>query len=162
VIIVTGILKGVFHTMKLIQGILLAVVLTITTTLTAVAGDPIETRHELMEDAKKGAKTIGGMLKGEKEFDAEEVMQGLVYWQTAANEFGDLFPQGSEQGGETRALPAVWSERERFNSILTTFGETVEEAIAANPQSLDELKAVAGPIFDTCKSCHEDYRAEED
>jgi cytochrome c556 len=45
---------------------------------------------------------------------------------------------------------------------LATFNTKVDEAIDANPKSLDELKAVAGPVFKSCKGCHDGYRVEKE
>jgi len=128
----------------------------------AWASEPVQVeRHELMETAKDAAKPVGQMLKGEKEFDAAEAMDSFRTWAKVAATAGDLFPEGSETGYETRSLPTVWTERERFDEIMKEFAAASDAAIAAEPQSLEELKAAAGPIFKTCKSCHEDYRAEE-
>ena len=43
--------------------------------LPALAGEtPQEQRHELMEQVGDAAKSVGGMLKGEREFDAAVAM----------------------------------------------------------------------------------------
>jgi cytochrome c556 len=42
------------------------------------------------------------------------------------------------------------------------FNVALDAAIAANPQSLDELKPVMQNLFGTCKGCHEDYRTPGD
>ena len=127
----------------------------------AAEGTVQEERHELMEDSKKAAKPIGAMLKGEKTFDAAEAMESFHTWKEVAGNFGDLFPEGSESGHDTEAKPTIWTDREGFNKELLAFSEAVDGAIAANPQSLEELKAAAGPVFKTCKSCHEGYRVED-
>jgi cytochrome c556 len=75
--------------------------------------------------------------------------------------FGDLFPAGSDSEDD-RALPAIWTERAGFDSALQEWAEAVDAAVAANPQTLEELQAAAGPVFKKCKACHEHYRAEED
>ncbi|MEE4294259.1 MAG: cytochrome c [Xanthomonadales bacterium] len=127
-----------------------------------MAGDsPQELRHELMEDVGGGAKTIGGMLKGEKPFDAAAAAAAFQVWADAAETFGDLFPEGSESGFGTEAAPAIWTDRAGFDAKLAEFAEASKAAVAAAPQDLDALKAAAGPAFETCKGCHEDYRIED-
>lgn len=129
----------------------------------ALAEDsPQEQRHELMEDSKAEAKTIGGMLKGAVEFDAAAAMESLKIWQGIGQEFGDLFPAGTETGHDTEARPTVWTDREGFDEELSKFNAAVDAAIKANPNSLTELKSAAGPIFKSCKSCHEGYRVEKE
>ena len=126
------------------------------------AGDsPQEQRHELMEDVGSGAKTIGAMLEGERPFDAAAAMEALQTWDHAADVFGDLFPEGSETGHDTEARPTIWTDRAGFDAALQKWSEAVDAAVAADPQSLEDLQAAAGPVFKTCKACHEDYRVED-
>ena len=128
----------------------------------AIAGaDPIKARQHLMEETRDGAKVIGGMLKGEKPFDAEAAMAALKTWKKTATEAGDLFPEGSESGHDTEAKSTIWSDRAGFNEKMAIFNTEVDAAIAANPESLDALKAAAGPVFKSCKGCHDGYRIEK-
>jgi cytochrome c556 len=129
----------------------------------AVAGsDPIKTRQHLMEDTRDSAKVIGGMLKQKQEFDAEAAMAAFKVWKKTAMEAGDLFPEGSESGHETEAKASIWTDRDGFNEKLADFNTKVDEAIAAEPASLEALKAAAGPVFKACKACHEGYRVEKE
>lgn len=125
------------------------------------SGSVQEQRHELMESAKDAAKPVGGMLKGELEFDAGLAMESFQVWAKVAAEAGDLFPEGSETGYDTEAKATVWTDREGFNQQLDEFSKAVNSAIEASPQDLEELKAAAGPVFKTCKSCHEGYRVDD-
>ena len=128
----------------------------------AIAGDsPQEARHEMMEDVGGGAKNIGRMLKGEAEFDAAVANDSLQVWADAAKTFGDLFPEGSESGYDTEAKSTIWSDRAGFDQQLALFAESADAAVAANPQDLDALKAAAGPVFKSCKSCHESYSVDD-
>jgi len=128
----------------------------------AFAGDsPQEQRHELMEGVGDGAKTIGAMLEGERPFDAAAAMEALQTWDHAADVFGDLFPEGSDTGYDTEARDTIWTDREGFDAALAAWSEAVDAAVAANPQTLDELGAAAGPAFKKCKACHEDYRVDD-
>lgn len=129
----------------------------------ALAGEsPQEARHEVMESVGDAAKPVGQMLKGEREFDAEVAMASFRSWADAAAKFGDLFPAGSETGYDTEARETIWSDREGFNAALAAWSDAVDAAIAANPQSLEELKPAAGGVFKQCKACHEDYRVKDE
>jgi len=123
---------------------------------------PIEQRQELMSNTRDAAKVVGGMLKQKQPFDAEAAMNALLVWQKTAAKAGSLFPEGSEVGHDTEAKATIWTDRAGFDMKMATFGETVDAAIAANPSSLGELGKVAGPIFDSCKDCHEGYRVEKE
>ena len=141
---------------------LIALPLLFITNIALAGDDPILTRQALMEDTRDAAKVIGGMLKGEQEFDAEAAMAALKVWQKTATEAGDLFPEGSESGHDTEAKETVWTDRDGFNQKMADFGTAVDAAISANPDSLEALKGAAGPVFKTCKGCHEGYRVEKE
>ena len=124
--------------------------------------DPRHVRHELMEDVRDAAKPVGQMLKGQADFDAETLKASLQTFLDASKTFGDLFPEGTETGEKTRAAPAIWEDRAGFDQALADFNAAAAAALAASPSSLEEAKPVVGPIFQTCKGCHDSYRLEEE
>ncbi len=136
---------------------------TLVATSIAVASDsPQHQRHELMEGVGDAAKVVGGMLRGQTEYDAAAVMESLQTWDDASAKFGDLFPAGSETGEGTEAAPAIWEDRDGFNAALKDWADAVDAAIAAAPATLEEGKPVLGPIFQACKGCHDNYRIEDE
>ncbi|MDH3756708.1 MAG: cytochrome c [Gammaproteobacteria bacterium] len=143
------------------RSLIATVALTFTSPLIA-GDDPLHERHELMEGVGDAAKPIGQMLKGEQDFDAAVVMTSLKTFDEAAAQFGELFPPGSETGEGTEAAPAIWEDRAGFDKALATWSDAVDAAIAANPQTVEETKTVAGPVFNACKGCHDDYRIEDE
>ena len=129
----------------------------------AIAGDdPIHERHELMENTGKAAKPVGQMLKGEAPFDAARLMESLQTFEGVAAEFGGLFPAGSESGGDTKADPAIWEDREGFEAALLKWQDAVAAAIDAQPADVDAAKAAMNPVFGACKGCHDNYRIPDD
>lgn len=124
--------------------------------------DPRHQRHELMESVGDAAKPVGMMLRGEADFDNETLMQSLQVWKDVAGEFGGLFPEGTETGMDTEAAPAIWEDRAGFEEALAKWESAVDAAIAANPDSLDAAKPVVGPVFQTCKGCHDGYRISDE
>jgi cytochrome c556 len=136
---------------------------TIAVTALAVAqDDPRHARHELMEGVGDAARPVGRMLRGDAEFDAGVAMSSIQTFVDAAGSFGDLFPEGSETGEETRAAPAIWEDRAGFEKALADFGAAADAALAASPGTLDEARPALGPVFQACRSCHETYRLEEE
>lgn len=142
------------------------VVFALTVLLTPIAGlagdDPIAQREELMEDTRDAVKPMGAMVKGEAEFDAATVQTSLETLLKTADQFGALFPEGSESGGKTEAKSTIWTDRAGFNQALADFGQAVDAAIEANPQSVEALKPVFGDITKACKACHDDYRVKDE
>ena len=124
--------------------------------------DPRHERHELMESVGDAAKPVGLMLRGEADFDNETLMQSLQVWKDVAGKFGGLFPAGTETGMDTEAAPAIWEDRAGFEKALAKWESAVDAAIAANPGSLEAAKPVVGPVFQTCKGCHDGYRISDE
>lgn len=127
-----------------------------------LAEDVIEQRQDLMKQAGKSAKVIGGMLKKQEPFDATAAMAALEAWKNTADNAGDLFPLGSDTGHDTEASPEIWNNREGFESKMADFKYAADKAIEANPASLAALGEAVNPVFKTCKGCHEDFRIEKD
>ena len=140
--------------------VFVAIFLSLCTAQAVIAADddPIHQRHELMEDVGGAAKPLGEMLKGERDFDAVIVTDSFTTMQEVAAVFGDLFPEGTYEGGEEKARETVWTDRDGFNQQLAAWSEALDAAIAAQPQDLAAFQPVASDVFKTCKSCHEDYR----
>jgi cytochrome c556 len=143
------------------RSLLVAIALAFTSPVFA-GDDPVHERHELMEGVGDAAKPIGQMLKGERDFDAGVVMASFRTFDEASAKFGGLFPPGSETGEGTEAAPAIWEDRAGFEEALATWADAVDAAIAAQPQTLDATKPVAGEIFKACKGCHDNYRIEDE
>jgi cytochrome c556 len=126
------------------------------------AADVIEDRKAAMEERAGAMRVLGPIAQGQQDFDADAVMAALERMNDVA--FGadimDYFPEGTHEG-DTRALPAIWEDTDRFVEIETTFADNIQAAIDAAPGDVDEFRAVFGPIAAQCGACHEDFRAEQ-
>jgi cytochrome c556 len=131
---------------------------------TALAADPIETR-------KKTMKAIGGsfggvmvkMVKGEIPYDAAAAKKAAATMNEAAAgiDIAALFPKGSEKGGDTEALPAIWSDAAGFKAAMDKMKSTVAAQAGNVDQGADKLKMAVAEIGKTCKGCHDTYRAQK-
>lgn len=69
-----------------------------------------------------------------------------------------LFPQGSHEG--SKAKESVWTNPDKFNTLLTKMDEGFQELYQASQQH-DRGLAEDGleKAQDTCNSCHRSYRS---
>ncbi|MBT8092418.1 MAG: cytochrome c [Gammaproteobacteria bacterium] len=148
--------------LKILRVVVLALAVAFSSVAGAEGDDPRHERHELMEGVREAAKPVGQMFKGELEYDAEVVKASLQTWHDASLIFGDLFPEGSETGMDTEAAPAIWEDRAGFEAALAKWREAIEAAQAALPVTLEDAKLTVGPVFQTCKGCHDNYRIEKE
>lgn len=128
------------------------------------AEDPIAVRQALMQGNGSSAAVAAGMMKGELDYSPTVGKSVITSVHGVAMAYGDYFPEGSDEGGDTRAAPAIWEDRAGFDAELATFREVTAGAVEAagreGPPDLAAFQAAMGPIFDSCTSCHEDYRLE--
>lgn len=109
-------------------------------------------------------KIIGGHMGGLKSIlllknGATENLswhaEGIV---DAFKHMGNAYPAGSDSG-ETKAKPAIWTDRAKFDEAgKKAFGAALALVDAAKTgnveQSTNAFKALGG----TCKACHDDFR----
>ena len=119
---------------------------------------PQEQRIAMMKASGGAFFTMLKMIRGESDYDADKVMESLAVVNTSMETFGDLFPEGSETGFETRAKAEIWSDREGFDQIIADLAASSAAAIAAAPQSVAELQPLFGAMGESCGGCHDDYR----
>lgn len=120
--------------------------------------DPIMARKEAMKSVGGAMGALGKMAKGEMAFDGAAVLAALQQMTTATDGFADLFPAGSETGGETTASPKIWEDNAGFTAKLAKFREDVAAATASPPADQAALGAALGGLGGNCKGCHETYR----
>jgi cytochrome c556 len=98
---------------------------------------------------------LGGMAKGEKEFDAaaaEAAKQTLIA--NAAGIAAAFTNNASDP--EAHAKPEVWTNWDDFVAKAGALGTA---AAALDASSLDGIKAGLGAIGGACKDCHTTYKA---
>jgi len=114
---------------------------------------PIHDRVEIMEGVGKNAKAIGGALKGGKPADIEAPAAAIA---SVMDKYVTLFPEGSIGQG-SRAKPAVWSDRKKFDELAMQL-KTEAQALAAAAKSGGDVKTTSAALWKTCKACHTDFR----
>jgi cytochrome c556 len=126
------------------------------------AGSPaaaIEKRQAAMKKVGGASRTINGMVRGTAPYDGAAAAEAFRTMNEVAKVYGGYFPQGSESGGDTEALPAIWENKADFEAKLAKFASDTAAAAAAATQGEDAFKAAARQVGENCGSCHKAYRA---
>ena len=126
-------------------------------TTVTVQADPIKDRKDLYKEWGDNTKPLGEMLKGKEKFDLAVVEKALAAYEKNIKLLPDLFPPGSETGGETEALPAIWQDKAKFNDHFTKMTADVAAAKAAITDEATFKKNFPSVVAN-CKGCHDDYR----
>ncbi len=120
--------------------------------------DPVKTREDLMKQNNDHAKLMVQMMRGQAPFDAGKVDTAFAQWADTAKKLPDLFPENSKIGGDNRASPTIWLNKDDFDARAAAFGKTVAENHDKAKASLDGLKTAIGAVGNQCDNCHQDYR----
>jgi cytochrome c556 len=101
------------------------------------------------------------MINGQVPFDAKVAAENIeiVALLNSRVQFA-AFIEGSDKGN-TRAKPEIWAEKDKFAARVAKSQEDVLKLAAAGKTgNLDQVKAAAGAVGESCKACHDAYRKE--
>lgn len=137
--------------------------------LATVLATPAMAQFQKPEDAIKYRKAsltvmaahfgrIGAMASGRAPFDAKVAAENAAIVETMSKLPWDAFAPGTDKG-DTRALPAIWTEQAKFKDSADKMqAEVTKLAAAAKTGNLDSVKAAFGAAGQTCKACHDNFR----
>lgn len=138
---------------------------------TAILSTPAMAQFQKPEDAIKYRKAsftvmathfgrIGAMASGRVPFDAKVAADNAAIVETMSKLPWPAFGAGTDKG-DTRALPAIWTEQAKFKEAGDKMQAEVSKlAAAAKTGNLDAVKTAFGAAGQTCKACHDDFRKE--
>ncbi len=122
--------------------------------------DAIEYRQSAFFVMGQHFGRIGAMANGKIPFDAKTAQNNADIVATMAKLPWAAFGPGTEKGHDTKAKPEIWSEQAKFQEHSEKMqAETVALAAAAKTGDLGKLKTAFGNTAQTCKACHDNYRA---
>ncbi|MBE0366687.1 c-type cytochrome [Pseudoalteromonas aurantia] len=120
--------------------------------------DAIEYRKAAFQLIRYQIGDMGDMLKGKVPFDADKFAQRANNAASLSSLPWEAFTAGSDKG-DTSALPAIWSDRAKFDAKAKSFAEYAQ-ALAVAAQSGD--KKTIAPAFKNwakgCKDCHKSFK----
>ncbi|QHE78082.1 c-type cytochrome [Hydrogenophaga sp. PBL-H3] len=103
---------------------------------------------------------LGAMASGRAPFDAKVAAESAAIVETMSKLPWEGFGPGTDKG-DTRALPAIWTEQAKFKESAGKLqAETTKLSAAAKTGNLDAVKTAFGAAGQTCKACHDAFRKE--
>lgn len=143
------------------------------TAAAALASLPASAQFAKPEDAvsyrKAGFKMIAthfgrlnAMGQGKIAFDAKAAQDNAqVLAQLARLPFA-AFPEGSGEVPRSEAKPEVWKESDKFKQASQKFlDEVAKLETASKSGKVDDLKAAAGAVGQSCKACHDSFKKKD-
>ena len=142
---------------------LLALLLTIGGLTSAnAAGKPedvIKYRDSIMDALSNHVSAV--LAIATNKIDGQEYLQGHAdAIADLSSQLDILFPEGTG-GGDSEALPNIWTETEKFAAAIKTMQDAASGLQDAASSGQPVMPAFAG-VGKACKGCHESFRAEDD
>jgi cytochrome c556 len=120
--------------------------------------DPIAVRQAVMSLQGGDFAYLRAVVAAKGDVKPLEVPAKAIIKSTAV--IPTLFPKGTESGGDTRALPEIWSDPAGFQKIAAAATDAATKlAAAAKAGDADEVAADTKLLGEQCGACHKAYRA---
>ncbi|HJW26085.1 MAG TPA: cytochrome c [Rhodocyclaceae bacterium] len=121
--------------------------------------EPIKYRRAAMTMIKWHVDRIAPMVKNPQAFNRDEVARNAAALEFLSKVALDGFVPGSQEG-DTKALPAIWKDWNRFQSLGDRFqAEAAKLREVARTGDPAAVKAQLGQANKVCKECHDDFKS---
>lgn len=119
----------------------------------------VKQRMDMMSDVARSMKTLGQMIKGKADYNADTAQAAAQKIAKHSKHFQTMFPIGSTQE-PTEALPTVWENSDEFQKLFYTMENEASEleVIASSAKTAEEIKIKFSTLGKTCGMCHEKFR----
>lgn len=125
----------------------------------------IKARNGEMQLRSFNAGPLFAMAKGNLEYDAELASKLAGNLQTLLKlDTERAWPKGSslkEYPGETTAKPSIWTTFPEVAKYGKKYEQAVNNLNAEAGNGLSSLRKVVGPLGQSCKACHDEFRKKD-
>jgi cytochrome c556 len=131
----------------------------------ASAGNVRADGFDVIETRQAGQDAMSGDFAGIRAViaakgDVKTLENPAKYIARWMRQYPTLFPPGSDQGHNTKALPAVWTDMPGFQKGANDVAEAADKLTEfAKAGDADGVAAQVKVIGDACGACHRTYRA---
>ena len=116
----------------------------------------IKGRKAMFSENYQNAKKISVLLKSKRIDEAKPLMEKI------SNNYKELlnyFPENTQEGFKTEALPSIWENKDEFNALMQKASDDMIELTKAINTVKDFQKIQKELMWNNCSSCHNRFRA---
>ena len=116
----------------------------------------IKGRKAMFSENYQNAKKISILLKSKRIDEAKPLMEKI------SNNYKELlsyFPENTQEGFKTEALPSIWENKDEFNALMQKASEDMIELTKAINTVKDFQKIQKELMWNNCTACHSRFRA---
>ncbi len=141
---------------------LMAGFITVASTAPLLAQDPALSGTDAIARRQELMKSNGQTLRGAGGLSGDAAMAAAQTFQQNFMELHELFPEDSQSGHDTEALPAIWENKDAFTAKLDeALAAAKDVETAAKSGDATQYKAALKQLGDVCFSCHQTYRVQK-
>lgn len=124
--------------------------------------DAIKYRQSAMTVLASHFGRVAAMAQGKVPFDAKAVADNAEIAFTMSKLPWNAFGAGTDMGLSTRSKPEIWKNAAKFKEAADKLvAEMGKLDAAAKTGKLDQIKPAVGAVGQSCKGCHDDFRADK-
>ena len=146
------------HIVKII-GISLLVIISILISTNAnseqSAVDIIKNRQAIFSKNYNTAKKVQSLSSNGDFDEAKELMLEMSENYITLKE---MFPENTKEGFNTEALPLIWEEKDKFNSLMEKTSNDMVKLVSIIENEDDIRGSLKKLMWSNCKACHSKYR----
>ena len=116
----------------------------------------IKGRKAMFSENYQNAKKISILLKSKRIDEAKPLMEKI------SNNYKELlnyFPENTQEGFKTEALPSIWENKDEFNALMQKASDDMIKLTKAINTVKDFQKIQKELMWNNCSSCHNRFRA---
>ena len=116
----------------------------------------IKGRKAMFSANYQNAKKISILLKSKRIDEAKPLMEKI------SNNYKELlnyFPENTQEGFKTEALPSIWENKDEFNALMQKASDDMIELTKVINTVKDFQKIQKELMWNNCSSCHNRFRA---
>ena len=124
------------------------------------ADDIVAIRKSMM-DLQQGV--LGAMKAGvEQKADVKPFTAGAKGLVSSSKVIAAMFPVGTEKANDTKALPAIWSDKADFAAKGKALQDAADKLVAlADADDKAGFATQFAEVGKTCGACHRQYKAKD-
>ena len=119
------------------------------------AEDIIKNRQALFSKNYNTAKKVQSLSSNGDFDEAKELMLEMSENYITLKE---MFPENTKEGFNTEALPLIWEEKDKFNSLMEKTSNDMVQLVSIIENEDDIRGTLKKLMWSNCKACHSKYR----
>ena len=117
--------------------------------------DIIKNRQALFSKNYNTAKKVQSLSSNGDFDEAKELMLEMSENYITLKE---MFPENTKEGFKTEALPLIWEEKDKFNSLMEKTSNDMVQLVSIIENEDDIRGTLKKLMWSNCKACHSKYR----